>query len=77
MREQVFCNRELGFFRKPLFWLKSSVAVYEIYNTRHTSQSFLALDQLVSGADLGGGGRTPLSGIRTPANPKGPPFGTF
>ena len=25
----------------------------------------------------GGGGRPPPSGIRTPANPKGPPFGTF
>ena len=31
-----------------------------------------------SGADLGGGGADALpSGIRTPANPKGPPFGTF
>ena len=31
---------------------------------------------LYTGADLGG--RTPpYSGIRTPANPKGPPFGTF
>ena len=33
-----------------------------------------------SGADLGGGGGgadAPSSGIRTPANPKGPPFGTF
>ena len=34
--------------------------------------------QLQAGADLGGGGRPPPpSGIRTPANPKGPPFGTF
>ena len=34
-----------------------------------------------SGADLGGGGRTPPppppSGIRPPADPKGPPFDTF
>ena len=32
------------------------------------------------GADLGGGGavgRTPFSGIRPPADPKGPPFDTF
>ena len=31
------------------------------------------------GADLGGTGADapPPSGIRTPANPKGPPFGTF
>ena len=25
----------------------------------------------------GGGGRPPLSGIRPPADPKGPPFGIF
>ena len=29
-----------------------------------------------TGADVGGGGRLP-SGIRPPADPKGPPFGTF
>ena len=34
---------------------------------------------VVPGADLGGGGcgRLSFSGIRPPADPKGPPFGTF
>ena len=35
---------------------------------------------MVVGADLGGGGAIggrPLSGILHPADPKGPPFGTF
>ena len=40
----------------------------------------MAKKQFRTGADLGGGrgdGRPPPSGIRPPADPKGPPFDTF